>query len=109
MNNKKLTILLILTIFCIGISLTSVSANNNTDMTTEDSGVLKQTVEDSFPDNENECSNNLNSSSDYTISSSQKDVAGYDYEDFQPRIIPEGYGYRQNIPQQINYSSTTVI
>lgn len=29
----------------------------------------------------------------------------YDSENFQPRIIPEGYGYRQNIPQQINYST----
>lgn len=26
-------------------------------------------------------------------------------ENYQPRIIPEGYGYRQNIPEQINYST----
>lgn len=28
-----------------------------------------------------------------------------DFEDYQPRIIPQGYSYRQNIPQQINYTT----
>lgn len=30
---------------------------------------------------------------------------GYDSENFQPRIIPEGYSYRQNIPDEINYTT----
>lgn len=30
---------------------------------------------------------------------------GYDSENFQPRIIPEEYSYRQNIPDVINYST----
>lgn len=29
----------------------------------------------------------------------------YDSENFQPRIIPEGYSYRQNIPQEINHTT----
>lgn len=44
---------------------------------------------------------------DYANFNTQEDVLeqGYDSENFQPRIIPEGYGYRQNIPQQINYTT----
>ncbi len=30
---------------------------------------------------------------------------GYDPENFQPRIIPQEYSYRQNIPNEINYST----
>lgn len=29
----------------------------------------------------------------------------YGSDSFQPRIIPQGYSYRQNIPQEINYSA----
>lgn len=29
----------------------------------------------------------------------------YDSDNFQPRIIPEGYSYRQNIPQEIYYET----
>lgn len=32
-------------------------------------------------------------------------VSEYDYDEYQPRIIPEGYSYRQNIPDEINYTT----
>ncbi len=33
------------------------------------------------------------------------DMQKYDSNNYQPRIIPEGYGYRQNIPEEISYST----
>lgn len=114
MNNKKLIILFILTIFCIGIAITSVSANDNVSDAIGDGGVLKQTVADNSLVNEyddltdisnDETSNKLSSDSDNGVGHDYVVEKESDSENYQPRIIPQGYGYRQNIPQQINYST----
>lgn len=39
------------------------------------------------------------------LSEDNEDIQGYGSENFQPRIIPEGYSYRQNIPDEINYTT----
>ncbi|MBQ7928678.1 MAG: Ig-like domain repeat protein [Methanobrevibacter sp.] len=45
------------------------------------------------------------STEDMGLSEDNEVVQGYDPENFQPRIIPEGYSYRQNIPDEINYTT----
>lgn len=78
---KKIMILTIILVTLLAVSTVSAAENVTTDVVGGDN-------------------------STEVLDLSDEDVEqGYDSQNFQPRIIPEGYGYRQNIPQQINYST----
>ena len=91
MKHKKIMILAMLFISLLAVSAVSASENVTADTIRAD---------------------DLNDNIDFDDEDYYDDYyEDYNYEDeyssdsFQPRIIPEEYSYRQNIPDQINYST----
>ena len=91
MKHKKIMILAMLFISLLAVSAVSASENITADTIRAD---------------------DLNDNIDFDDEDYYDDYyEDYNYEDeyssdsFQPRIIPEEYSYRQNIPDQINYST----
>lgn len=99
MKYKKTIMLAMLLISLLSISAVSASENVTavtigTDNTSNDINLEDEDYDD-YDDYE-----------DYDDYDEDSDWNDDHYSDnFQPRIIPEDYSYRQNIPEQINYST----
>ena len=93
MKYKKTIMLAMLLISLLSISAVSASENVAADTIGTDNTSNDINLEDEDYD-------------DYEDYDEDSDWNDEHYSDnFQPRIIPEDYSYRQNIPEQINYST----